>query len=271
MNRPRTIVRLAGSAAGLLAVVLFAGACADQPTEGGSDADPASEADATPTVRLDVQPDSESGWNIHVRATGFQFAPQNAGKAAKAGEGHAHLYVDGDKVARVYGPWYHLDADEVPKGEHTLSVELNGNDHSPVEADGEPVSDETTITSTGETGGGHDHGDGDAHGDDHGGGHDDDNGTDQGDDAEPDVEVDLTLEGGKVTPPPDSVAVETGDHVRLTVESDVADVVHVHGYDLERAVQPGKPAVLSFRADQTGRFEVETHDSGLLLTQLLVQ
>ncbi|CAM5565480.1 hypothetical protein SNARM312S_02467 [Streptomyces narbonensis] len=34
---------------------------------------------------------------------------------------------------------------------------------------------------------------------------------------------------------------------------------------------PGVPAALTLTADRTGLFEVETHESGLLLTQLVVR
>jgi len=59
--------------------------------------------------------------------------------------------------------------------------------------------------------------------------------------------------------------------VALTVTSDVADAVHVHGYDLQAALPAGKPAHLEFTADQVGLFEVETHETGLQLVQLVVR
>jgi hypothetical protein len=53
--------------------------------------------------------------------------------------------------------------------------------------------------------------------------------------------------------------VRRGDHVVLVVTSDLAGDVHLHGYDLERPVAPGKPARLRFRATIPGRFEIELH------------
>lgn len=253
MNR----VRLAGNAS--LLVVLAVSGCANSPSDGVSDANPADES-APPSVELAAEPDSEGGWNVHARTNGFRFAPEHAGDAAADGEGHAHLYVDGEKVARLYGPWYYLDADEVPAGEHTLSIELNGNDHSPVEQNGEPVSDEVTISSSGET---HQH--------QHEHEHDDMDAAEPEPEPEPDASAEIRIADGKVSPPPDQIELRTGDQVRLTIESDVADTIHVHGIDVEQSVEPGKPAVLDFQVDQTGRFEVETHESGLLLTQLLVE
>ena len=50
-----------------------------------------------------------------------------------AGEGHAHIYVDGVKIGRVYGQWFHLNTASLnlTSGDHTILVNLNGNDHRP--------------------------------------------------------------------------------------------------------------------------------------------
>ena len=37
--------------------------------------------------------------------------------------------------------------------------------------------------------------------------------------------------------------------------------LHLHGYDVEQEVGPGQKANLRFRADLTGRFEIEDHES----------
>lgn len=63
---------------------------------------------------------------------------------------------------------------------------------------------------------------------------------------------------------------ELGSVVRLVVEADVSDEVHVHGYDLFAEVTPGMPATIEFTADIPGVFEVELEDAGLELAQLVV-
>jgi hypothetical protein len=55
------------------------------------------------------------------------------------------------------------------------------------------------------------------------------------------------------------------------VRSDVADHVHLHGYDLMRDVAPGAPAQLVFTADIPGRFEIELEDRHLQLAELEVR
>ena len=64
--------------------------------------------------------------------------------------------------------------------------------------------------------------------------------------------------------------VEKGDRVVLIVRSDVADHVHLHGYDIKRDVAPGQPARLPFKATIPGRFEVELEDRGVPIADISV-
>lgn len=86
------------------------------------------------------------------------------------------------------------------------------------------------------------------------------------------LEVSVSVQDGQVQPPPRRVDVERGMLVRLQVTSDRADELHVHGFgDPEVALEPGVPATLDLRADETGQFEVETHGSRLTLLTLAVR
>ena len=64
--------------------------------------------------------------------------------------------------------------------------------------------------------------------------------------------------------------VQLGKTLTLIVEADVADEVHVHGYDVKRDVAPGEPARLQFRTDLAGRFEIELEDAQVQIAQLTV-
>ena len=66
------------------------------------------------------------------------------------------------------------------------------------------------------------------------------------------------------------VEIERGQRVILTVRADVADHVHVHGYDLMADVAPGSPARITFQASAPGRFEVELEDRALPIAELRV-
>ena len=70
---------------------------------------------------------------------------------------------------------------------------------------------------------------------------------------------DLSINGGEMNP--SEVSVNKGDTVTLRVSSDRPMEFHLHGYDVEQEVEPGQKAKLRFKADLTGRFEIEDHDS----------
>jgi hypothetical protein len=61
-----------------------------------------------------------------------------------------------------------------------------------------------------------------------------------------------------------------GDTIEFRVRSDVADEVHVHGYDLMKDIEPGQTITFSFPADITGIFEVELENAGKQIAQLRV-
>ena len=73
------------------------------------------------------------------------------------------------------------------------------------------------------------------------------------------VTINVTIVSGKVSPSGAKYDVSKGSTVTINVTSDSADTIHVHGYEIEKGVVPGTPLVITFTADQTGRYEVETH------------
>ena len=79
------------------------------------------------------------------------------------------------------------------------------------------------------------------------------------------VIIALTLRGGKLAEGPAATRIEQGTKVTLRVTSDLADAMHLHGYDLHLPLEAGKPAELTFVAATTGRFEYELHEHHALL------
>ena len=57
-----------------------------------------------------------------------------------------------------------------------------------------------------------------------------------------------------------TVSFKKNDQVVLKVNSDVADEIHVHGYDLMKDVEKGGSVTFNFKATIEGRFEVELED-----------
>lgn len=74
-----------------------------------------------------------------------------------------------------------------------------------------------------------------------------------------DLTFDLKIQGGRVPQNMRLVRVKQGDTVKLRWTSDRPIVLHLHGYDIERKVEPGTVSEMAFVARATGRFSVEEH------------
>jgi hypothetical protein len=90
--------------------------------------------------------------------------------------------------------------------------------------------------------------------------------------VKPQVEtVAIVVRDGKVAGGIKRATVDQGKRVAIVVRSDVADEVHLHGYDKSVDVTPGKQARLVFVASIPGRFEVELEDRGLQIADIEVR
>jgi hypothetical protein len=88
----------------------------------------------------------------------------------------------------------------------------------------------------------------------------------------PQVEiVRIVVRGGKVVGGLQRPTIDQGKKVAIVVGSDVADEVHLHGYDKSVDVTPGKAARLVFVASIPGRFEIELEDRGLQIADITVR
>ena len=67
-----------------------------------------------------------------------------------------------------------------------------------------------------------------------------------------------------------TVTFKKGDQAVLKVNSDTADEIHVHGYDLMKDVEKGGSVTFTFKATIDGRFEVELEDAGTQIANLEV-
>jgi len=81
----------------------------------------------------------------------------------------------------------------------------------------------------------------------------------------------IETKGGKPVGGVRELVVQAGDVVRFTVTSDVAEEVHVHGYDILKEVGPGAPARFRFEATLEGIYEVELEGSGEPILELRVE
>lgn len=96
-----------------------------------------------PEIALELIRDPVEGYNLRVQATNFTFTPQAAGLEDVAGEGHAHVYINGKKLGRLYGEWMHIA--HLPQGDVIVEVTLNSNTHRPLTVAGQPIATDTAL------------------------------------------------------------------------------------------------------------------------------
>ena len=103
--------------------------------------------EAAPQATLKLQKDPTGGFNVHVVTTNFMWRPEMASMQHVPGEGHAHVYLDGRKIMRIYNEWFHLNTYQFSTraGEQLLSIEFVGNDHAPYTIQGVPVGAEQIV------------------------------------------------------------------------------------------------------------------------------
>lgn len=90
-----------------------------------------------PQIEMDVVKDPTGGWSIALRTANFTFTPGAVNKENTPNTGHAHLYVGDQKMARLYGPYFHMP--DLAPGQHEIRVVLSSNDHSFYAIDGTPI------------------------------------------------------------------------------------------------------------------------------------
>ncbi len=87
---------------------------------------------------IEVFKDVMSGFNLHFQTKNFNFTPNNASSKHVPGKGHAHLMINGNKVARVYSNWFHIP--ELHYEIEEIEISLNSNSHEILSLNGIPIS-----------------------------------------------------------------------------------------------------------------------------------
>lgn len=99
-----------------------------------------------PTVSVSATRDSMDGYNLKIDVTNFSFTPENVGKENEPNTGHAHIYINDEKLGRVYGDWFYLPSKYLEEGENKIMISLNGNDHSDWMVNGQHIESVVVIT-----------------------------------------------------------------------------------------------------------------------------
>ncbi len=87
--------------------------------------------------------------------------------------------------------------------------------------------------------------------------------------AEPAVPL-VVVRGGRPVDGVKDLTFKKGEKARFAVRSDVADEIHLHGYDLKKDVSAGGTVTFSFTAKIDGIFEVELENAGVQIASLKV-
>ena len=98
-----------------------------------------------PSASIMLEADPIDGFNLFLDTANFTFAPESVNLESAANEGHAHLYLNGKKTARLYSAWRHLPGSLFRRGINRLEVVLNAHDHSTWGLGGEPIGDEVLV------------------------------------------------------------------------------------------------------------------------------
>jgi hypothetical protein len=80
----------------------------------------------------------------------------------------------------------------------------------------------------------------------------------------------IVVRGGKPVGGVKRLEYENGERVRFSVRSDVADEVHVHGFDIKKDVSARGSVRVAFPADIEGVFEIELEHSHVQIGELRV-
>lgn len=66
------------------------------------------------------------------------------------------------------------------------------------------------------------------------------------------------------------IEVQKGDPIKFRVKSDIADEVHVHGFDISKDVPAGGSVTFSFQGEITGIYEAEMEQLGVQIVELQI-
>lgn len=80
----------------------------------------------------------------------------------------------------------------------------------------------------------------------------------------------IVVKGGKPVGGVAELVFSAGDRVRFRVDSDVADEIHLHGYEIKKEVEAGGSIGFDFAATIEGVFEAELEEQGVQILELQV-
>jgi hypothetical protein len=80
----------------------------------------------------------------------------------------------------------------------------------------------------------------------------------------------IWVRGGKAAGGVRRLEFKRGELVRFSVHSTTADEVHIHGFDVTKALPANRIVLFTLKADIEGVFEVELHEAGVKIAELRI-
>ena len=86
----------------------------------------------TPKLEIVLTRDLKSGFNLRIETRNFELEPPERANCCKPKilEGHAHIFINGEKVYRAYGADVHLPGKLFKSGLNQVMVSLNDHEHN---------------------------------------------------------------------------------------------------------------------------------------------
>ena len=104
---------------------------------------------ASPKIGLGLFKDEMSGYNLQITVKAFVITPpivsQMSEPSSLIAQGHAHLFINGVKIQRVYGEYVHLPSALFDEGINTITVSLNDHNHATWTSKGVEIQSTLTI------------------------------------------------------------------------------------------------------------------------------
>lgn len=95
--------------------------------------------ESTVPVSLDLATTVDAAGGLHIRIVteNWRWAPEEVNQESRPGVGHAHIYANGEKLSRIYGPEHYVAG--LPPGNYEIKVDLNDNAHNALTINGTPL------------------------------------------------------------------------------------------------------------------------------------
>ena len=96
------------------------------------------------SMDLTAAVDPAGGLHIRIATENWQWTPEEVNQESRPGVGHAHIYANGEKLSRIYGPEHYVA--DLPPGQYEIRVDLNDNAHNALTVNGAPLDATTSVT-----------------------------------------------------------------------------------------------------------------------------